>query len=481
MDARQPILLLIAVIVPLFLLLTGRRRALLGWVGVTLSVHIFDTTILTNLPAGRVVGLIYLPYALLSMPKWLRRAPAQAWMLNFVYLTVLGVLFGFLFPWPDTTGNRPLSMTAPGRTIVYLVRLVSDVSLTIFVASELQKPGRIFLLARSIVLGATLTALAGLLSFFTQFDPYFTITGLHDLAGNQRPRGLSFEPRGLGMATVYGLIVLIMMPGRLSFKRFSLTAINLLGLLASYSTSSLALLIAGLITAWTLLATRTRLLIISVLALMLAFVALAPLFVPMQFSVAMQSIQERIDPTNKLRGAVAENIGQEIAYRLDSFDASALLFLLDQPQYMLIGTGPGMMLLPASDYVPPGVYQLLYPKDRGLDGLPTQGLLLEISNSGILGLCLWLVQVAASYIALRRLSGNLVSRELAREWKFGRTLFLVATVFYVVQVSITSPVWAVMLGLGWAAADLGATYPGAEPVLGLNSNLPRRAIARTRL
>ncbi len=458
MDVRQLLLLALALAVPLVFFALGKPRLVLGWVGLTLSIHIFDTTIFTNLPAGRVVGLIYLPYAIASAPCWLRLEPAKAWMLNFCYLVALGLLFGFIWPWPDTTGLRPVIMTAPGRAVVFLTRLVSDLSLIVFMARELQKPGRLRLLGQSVALGASLTAIAAIFNFITKIDPYFTITGLRDLAGNQRARGLSFEPRGLGMACTYGLLMLIILPGRISTRRFGLIGINLLGLLVSYSTSSLALFLAGLITAWTFLSNRIRFTILGVVALLALLVALAPFVVPQQFAVATQSVRERIDPTSKLRGAVAENIVEMIAYRLDSFDASAVLFLADQPEYLFIGTGPGMMLLPASEYVPPGVYRLMYPPEKGLDGLPTHGMLLEVSNSGLIGLSLWLFQIISCFAALRLVTHTETDPEQAKYWRFGKALFIIGVVFYIVQVSMTSPVWSVILGIGWAAADQAAKH-----------------------
>ncbi|HEX6288542.1 MAG TPA: hypothetical protein VFZ66_05085 [Herpetosiphonaceae bacterium] len=456
MSVRQLLLLSIAVLVPCILLAVGNRRALLAWVGITLSVHIFDTSILTNLPAGRIVGLIYLPLAILSAPWWLRLRPAQAWLLNFAYLVVLGIAFGYIWPWPDTTGHRPLTMTAPGRAVIYSIRLISDLSLAVFVARELQKPGRIAVLGRAIVLGASLTALAGIFNFITTIDPYFTITGLRDLAGNQRARGLSFEPRGLGMACAYGLMVLIVMPGRLSLHRQGLLGINLLGLLVSYSTSALVIFVAGLAAAWLFLSNRIRLTIASIMLATGALVAAAPLVVPDQFEVALRSVQQRLDPSSGLRTEPPDHLGEVIAYRMDSFDASALLFLWDQPTYALIGTGPGMMLLPASEYVPPGIYRLIYPPEKGLDGLPTHGLLLEVSNSGVIGLSMWLVQVFSCYGALRILARQRAEPETARNWRFARDLFLIGTIFYVIQVSLTSPVWSIFLGIGWAAAAIVA-------------------------
>jgi hypothetical protein len=455
MDLRQLILLAVAVVVPLGLFALKRPRLVLGWICLTLSVHIFDTTIITNLPAARIVGLLYLPYALLTIRSWLRLVPAQLWLIAFVYLAALGLVFGFLWPWPDTSGNRPLTMTAPGRSIVYLSRLLADLSLTIFVARELRKPGALLFLGRMLVLGATISALAGIINLLRPgFDPYFTITGLRNLNGIQffRSRGLSFEPRGLGMACVYGLMILIIIPGRITLRRQILILVNLLGILVSYSTSSLALFAAGIVTAWLFISNRTRLLLLGVLLVAALFVGIGSVVVPQYFAIATQTVIDHIDPSERLGGAEPQNWGEAIAYRLDSFDASALLFLLDQPEYIVVGTGPGMMLLPASDYVPPGIFSLIYPKEKGLDGLPTHGPLLELSNGGVLGLVLWLAQIAYCWSVLRAAWRQELDQRRRQEWRFGEALFVIGVVFYTLQTSITSPIWAVMLAIGWAAA-----------------------------
>lgn len=454
---QQIILLAVAAIIPALLFALNRPRLVLAWVGITLSIHIFDTTTLTNLPAARIVGLLYLPYTLLSIRSWLRIVPAQAWVLTYIYLFVLGLVFGFLWPWPDISGNRPLTMTAPGRTVVYLTRLLADLSLTVFVARELRKPGALLFLGRMLILGATISALVGIANLLRPgFDPYFSITGLRNLNGVQlyRSRGLSYEPRGLGMACVYALMTLLIVPGRITLQRQALIVVNLLGILVSYSTSSLALFVAGMVTAWAFLSNRTRLLLGGVLIVMALLVGIASVVVPHQFAIAAQTIEEHLDPSIRLRGAKPETLAQNIAYRLDSFDASALLFLVDQPEYILLGTGPGMVLLPASEYVPPGLFRLIYPKERGLDGLPTHGPLLEISNAGLLGLVSWLVQIIYCWSALRIVARQQADPQRRREWKFGEALFVIGVVFYTLQVSITSPIWAVMLGIGWAAAML---------------------------
>lgn len=450
-ELRQPILLSIAVLIPLILLLRKQPRLLVGWVCFTLFVQVFDTVSLTNLPASRVTGLLYLPLAAFHLRDWSRLTPVRAWLLNFGALLLLGLLFGFLWPWPDMTMMRPFMLTAPGRTIVYLVRLLSDMSLMVLFAQVFRQPGTLLLAGRALVLAATISALAGLIYFVTQVDLYFLLTGLgEEILSRGRARGLTIEPRALGLVCAYGLMLLLI-GRRLLFRLWPvLLAVNLAGLLVTYSVSSMVMFLAGLATAWTFFSNRIRLIVLITAAIAAGMIGSAYLFLPQEFEQAVLTIQSRVDPDFKLMGIPPGSFGQEIAYRLDVFDACAMLFLLDQPEYALLGTGPGLVSLPASNYVPPGLYSMIWTPDVGINSLPSHGLLHEICNSGLVGLLLWGWQVLScgtALLAVRRFSSD---RDDSQVWTLGYAIFLVGVVFYVVQMSHT-PVWSMILGIGWAA------------------------------
>lgn len=473
-DLNQFILLAIAVGVPFVLFRMKQYNLLLGWACLTLFVQLFDTTVLTNLPAPRIVGLMYLPTAIKAFREWWGLKPVKAWVINYLYLLILGVIFGFLWPWPDTTMMRPYTLTAPGRTVVYSLRLISDLSLTVFAATQLRNAGNLYLVGRALVIGATLSALAGLLTLFTKFDLVYAITDFEDqFLTAERAHGLSAEPRGLGLACAYGLMILLIGQKRL-FKLWPvLLVINMAGLLSTVSTSALALLLAGVITGWVFFTNRTRGAILALILLAVILLFGASVFLPMQFSSAVQTIEARIDPSQKLSGIPPGTFGQEVAYRLDVFDASAMLFLLDEPFYALLGTGPGLVSLPASLHVPPGLYSAIWTPEVGVNSLPFHGILLEISNGGVLGVLLWFFQVITCWIALRFLANRQRGTIESEEWSFAWALFLIGTVFYLVQVSI-SPVWSIILGIGWAGVKLAMEYNAPDRSKAKERSRPQR-------
>ncbi|MCG3162167.1 MAG: hypothetical protein JMDDDDMK_03407 [Acidobacteria bacterium] len=463
-DFRQVVLLAVALAVPIALLWTKRERLLLGWVCATMFVQIFDTAIVTNLPAGRIVGLIYMPMAVAQARGWMKLKPVRAWMFNLVYLLILGLLFGWLWPWPDLTMARPFTLTAEGRSIIYSARLLSDISLAIFIANQLRQPSVIYYIGRAMVIGATLTALAGLIYLATKLDLYYPLTGIGEQASLiDRARGLSIEPRALGLSCAYGVMILLLGRERLFSFWPLLLLINLIALLTTYSASSFVLLFAGAVTAWLFFSNRERGMVIATLALAMLITAGAVVYLPQRVQYAIDTLQLRLDPDYKLSGIPPGSFGQEIAYRLDVFDASALLFLLDQPLYALIGTGPGLVSLPASYYVPPGLYSFIWTAEIGINSLPFHGLLLEVSNGGLLGLMLWFVQIFSCWGALRYLHIRFGSSGAKAEWTFAYAFFIIGAVFYTVQVS-SSPVWSIFLAIGWMATKTAAEKLNEERV-----------------
>lgn len=464
MEWQQNILLATAIIVPIILLRLKRRDLLLCWVCFTFPVQVFDTVPVTNLPATRIVGLILLPSAILQTRSWLKLKPMKAWMINFIYLLILGFLFGYLWPWPDITMSRPFTLAAQGRWLVYSMRLLTDLSLIVFVINQALKPGSMWLAGRAFVAGSTVSSLTALFEIATKIDLYEIITGLEEqLLTIARARGLAGEPRGLGLVCAYGIMILLIGRQKLFRGWMIMLVVNLSGLLLTYSASSLVLLGVGIVTAWVFLSNRLRWMVSGLIVVTALLVFTSVMFLPQQFEQGADTVQSRLDPERKLYDIPPGTFGQEIAYRLDVFDSSALLFLIDNPLYAVIGAGPGLVSLPASYYVPPGIYSVIWNPTVGINGLPFHGLLLELSNGGIFGLFLWCVQVYACWIALRRLSrsrSNLKPDE-ADEWEFAYALFLIGAVFYLVQVH-SSPIWSVILGIGCAAVKLTSESKASE-------------------
>lgn len=456
--ARQIVLLAISVSVPALLILFNKPRHLVGWCCFTLFTEVFDTTIFTNLPAGRVVGLVYLPVAIVAARDWLKLTPARAWLVNFIYLIGLGVLFGFVFPWPDSTGGfRPFNLMPQGRTIVYLVRVLSDFSVTILVVRALRDPSDTRIVTKWLTYGAAVTGAAGVVGYLLNIDFYLLITGLREYATRDfRERGLSFEPRGLGLSCAYGLTLLLIKPRRT--QKDWLVMIPIAGgLLFSFSTSGLACFAVGVALVFCFGSGRNRIALATAAIALLLMLTIIAVVRPALFGDATHEISSRLEGRGTTEANDPPNMAEAIALRLDVFDASAALFLVRNPRYIFIGTGPGLVSLPASFHVPKGIYTVVWP--NGIDSLPTHGLLHELANSGVIGIVTWLIGVWSSMKALNYFAAHDHRRGPYRE---ARLVFIVGMVFFLLQIS-PSPIWAVFRGVGWhaVAARLRGRRPAA--------------------
>lgn len=478
-DPRQLLLLLIAVLVPAIAFVTNRPKMILGWVGFTLFVQIFDTSILTNLPAGRLVGLLFFPATIRQFRQWGRLPPARAWLINFLYLVFLGFLFGYLMPWPDTSGMRAFTVRAEGRTTIFLIRTLSDLSLTVFVMSQVVRPGGFDTLRKWMVRGAALSAGLALTTLVTKVDFYSLITGLR-LYGRSdfRPRGLAFEPRGLGLACAYGLILLLSKKQRSGTDWLLLVVIGA-GLAVSSSSSALATMLVGLLVIGLLGTMRVRFAMVGAVTMIGLVLLLLAAVAPQLIERSRDAIVSRAQGRGVVEANFPRNAAEAVALRMDVFDSAASMFLLRNPKYILIGTGPGLISLPASDYIPLGLYKAVFPI---IDNPPSHGVLLELANTGVLGVAVWMFQVLAIFVAGRRLRHY---HGLPFPPHAATTSFIVGAALYAIQVS-PSPFWAVFLGVGWAiaaeaaalqlairrarrerrAAAMAAPVPQATPALG---------------
>lgn len=90
-------------------------------------------------------------------------------------------------------------------------------------------------------------------------------------------------------------------------------------------------------------------------------------------------------------GHLEERLGyfaeSDVAKKLEVFDAASVNFLNHNPKYYFLGTGPGLIYLPAGDSI--------LPRDQPIWGnhfeaLPHMGAVLILSNSGLIGLLFFL-------------------------------------------------------------------------------------------
>ena len=452
MDSRSLVLLAIAIVVPLFLIVTRRDQALLAWICLVVCIDIFSPTLVVNWSASRIVGLLIIPRAVLFLKETLRTSAGRALVLQYLWLVLLGIVFGFLIPWDDGF-YRSVTQTAQGRAVVQFVRLASELSLALFVASWVARTQRPDIVVKYVLWGAGITSLFAIVQFMTRVDIYYVITGLRTLyeQSSDRVRGLNYEPRGLGLIAGTGLLLLFVWWGYLRRSlRLLAVGMTLVGaLLLTMSVSAVIVLLAGSaalffyerrIRKWILVSTGCLLLVVSL-----------ALFFPTPQYVADYADSAGYRLSTGKYYVSPSNLLEEFALRLEVFDTSSLLFLYDNPLYIVTGTGPGLISIPATWYIPLGPRTFLSEEDRTpMFALPTMGSILELSNGGLLLVSLWLIYVVSTMRSFRYLIR--VNERESWPWRVGRATFLAGLAVYIVQASPLSAIWSVFVGIGLSAS-----------------------------
>ena len=455
-------LLVIAFVVPAILLLAHRDRLVLAWIGICVGFQVLDTSILTNLPAARLVGLLVIPRVMCSIREAWRTTPGRALFTQFLYLTLLAVIFGFIFPWPNVDVARAFNQLAPGRATIYLIRTAADISITLFVAQQTLRFNRPLPLTRWILVGSTVACFGGMLEFITKFDLYGNITGLVPMNYPFRMRGFNFEPRALGLISVQGLLLcLILYSRRRSLGIIFLAGLHAIGLFLSGSTSALAVAMVGSLG---LLAADKRYRasifapLIAVAGILSILVLTQPQYIETYIENALLRLTtERIDEANRPESGI-----ENISARVDVLDGPPLLFFASNPLFLLIGVGPGLISLPSAAYIPAAPY-FDEVREAGINSPPSSGLLLEMSNAGLFGLALW----ATIFFSSLRAFSTLTERGLPRaeQWLLERNTFFAIGITYLVQAPV-SPIWPIVMGSGIGAACLASRRRKVSAVQG---------------
>jgi hypothetical protein len=437
--------LTVIVLVPLWLLTTRRHNGLLLWIGATLGVEVFNVSVFgPNLQPLEMVGLVYLPFAAKDWQQISRTAPGKWLAFSLGLLFVLGILYGYLFPWPDLTGERGWTQVAAGRSVIYLGHMILLFSVSFYIAQRVQTPGTINRLLRYIIIGTSIAAIGALIQQVTNTDILPILSpGARDWTGIERLRGFNGEPRITAQWCAMGFLLLFGMKhyGR---GRLPLLMLHGIALFLTVSSAGIITLIAGM--GMIILFSGRRIVVRVAIALILSVLLLV--ITPLLESTASnivgdweQNIMSRL--LKQSADYTAEtNLGETIANRLEVFDASAFRFLWYNPTYFLLGTGPGLVSLPASDYM--SALAISIYGDR-IDSIPHSGAIQVLSNSGIVGVLLWLGLVVSAYQAIARQAK--VNAEL--EWQDAKVFFVVFSALFALQAVL--PIWYLFFGV-----DLGA-------------------------
>lgn len=472
MDWRGYIILAIGLGVPLALLLQRREQELLAWLCLTVGINIFDARLALNLPAARLVGLIVLPFLPLGafeFERLLATRPMKILLAGLAWLAFLSIVYGFLYPWPNEGYLRPFVLTAPGRVMIYGVRLVADLGIALLVARRLIRGTPPEEVLRLLLIGTSIAVVGGLIEAATHIQLYEILSGFPINQSPGRVRGFNFEPRGLGLTMVQGgFVALLWSRHRHSRWVMALAIAHFVVLLMAVSASALITAAFG----WLCLLIfepKARAPLITAALVAIGGVILL-LLVGNDLSVTAAWVANLTQRFTLRQGfdLVAQAPIKTLAQLLDIFDYTAFMALTSSPLGMLIGFGPGLVMLPGSKFIPSdGRWSWVVETNEGITSPPTMGILLEWSNGGIPMLLLWFAFVITCTRALSAMAAR--DPENADSWRLGRGAFIAIAGTYLIQGSL-SQIWPIFMGLGLGASVLAhrahsrVTAPAMAPI-----------------
>ena len=380
----QPLLLLLCTAIPGFLIYVKKRTDLsIVWLALIIVCDIFNSQLYMNLAALLIFGMTVTPYLWFNRKDFYSNRAVQLLSIYFIYLVLLGIYHGFVLPWPDLSGVRSFKDQAQWRTILHLGRTVCEWFVVLFLVLEIErKPKQILsLFLRTMFFASIALAMSALLEKALQIDFYHFFTRGRALLLPDRPRGFAYEPRGLSQNLAYAMLLTPFVP----LPRWKYFFVPLFAFVAIYFTisfSGIAVLVSGLILLGILFPIShlefIRRNLKSASGVCLAVMVVLAISISALPKSSLHHMHVRLDYL----------FDSGVAEKLEVFDAASVNFLDHHPKYYLLGTGPGLIYLPAGDYI---LERDKYIWNNHFEALPHLGAVLIISNSGLLGLCIFIL------------------------------------------------------------------------------------------
>ncbi len=439
------IVIIIGLLLPAALLLKKKHELLAYWIAFICVIDLFNSQQFLNISAFKLTGLVVTPYLISQFKVIFKNKLIRLLLVYFSYLLILGVIFGLIFPWVDPTGIRAVKDLAPSRAILHLGSLFLEFMAIIYLGVQFSKKKSLidsFFLV--FLLGVLITCIGAFIESYFLVDIYHFFTkGNQMIMNSLRPRGFSYEPRGLGQSTAVGLTLLMFYYDRIPKKVLfiSLPFCIYFGFIMSMSAAGIVTLLIGL----------TLTIFFSLLKKRLAFfkssifkiTLILTLLLPLSYFVLGQQTKDNFKSHLGKRSYIL--FGTSFLEKIEDQEAAALNFLVKNPLHFLIGTGPGLIYLPSVEYrIDKYLSQDHQPEKNAFNTLPHMGWLLQLSNGGALSLGLLIFIFFAFYQNLRRENSDSSNRHLQ--------LFLLLSCLYLFQIRLIYYA-ALSIGLAYSLKD----------------------------
>ncbi len=394
----QPIMVLICLLLPAYFLYRNQDKKLITWIALCVTLDIFNSQVYLNLTALKLTGLVALPYAFLNLKNIFQNKGVKLLLLFFLLMLSLGIIYGYLIPWEDPTGLRKFKDLPQGRSILHLGSMFLEFLVAVVLSKKFFIKENRDHAIKVLYYGCLILGLSMLIEFILSqlnqhFDFYHFFTGGREYHVPKRMRGFAYEPRGAAQNCAYGILISIIYFRKSYLKLIcSILFFTVVGFVLTFSMTGLITLCCGLAILFGTLIYLTHLgkaqiKIKYVVHGITTFIIFASTLGIYFYNNSGHDSKWQAWMTNfKKRSFILES--NSLAGKLEVFDGAAVNFLSQNKKHLLIGTGPGLVALPATNYI--------LEKDRRdfpvmFNALPHMGAILMLSNGGILAISIWLI------------------------------------------------------------------------------------------
>jgi len=311
---------------------------------------------------------------------------------EFGVIVILSVVFGVLIPWEDHSGLRSWTQQSEGRAVIQTIRIFNEIIIVYFIAWVLWK-GKVSMnfLILSIGVTASIGVMVAIYDFFNDYVILENVAVLReDLVG--RFIGFNGEPKGLGRnsAVSYGILLVYYLTREKDTRILFILAILALGVVLSLSASSYILFVAVNVIIFIVYVRNSRR-SISVIGIVIVLIVGEIVRINYFPSTTTLKIEKALYGEEDI---IVKN-EPRVFTRFDIFDRLALNFLYNNPIYILTGTGPNMISIPASIYIPKNSWAF---KERRIDSVPNVLIINIIARSGLIGFSILFIGLYRFYL-----------------------------------------------------------------------------------
>tara|TARA_R110000868_G_scaffold155691_6_gene382202 strand:- start:74577 stop:75893 length:1317 start_codon:yes stop_codon:yes gene_type:complete len=388
---------------PFVLVLKKKYEILSCWLALICMVDIFNSQAYLNLSALKLTSIALIPFYIRELSSLFKIKQFRIIFYSFCYLLILALYFSFVSPWVDETDFRPKKDLPPIRPILHLASNILEFMAFVYfgkLASANKKLVSIFF--KSVIASGLVLSISVLLELIFQFDFYHFFTSgtkLKFMSG--RPRGFSYEPRGLAQSTGFALLITIMYWKDIKTQLKTLITITCfyLGFILPASATAVISLCWGLALILTIrLVTRRKIEIKT--KQILQFLLCTAVIVVSTFLLPEKTVNTISSHFKERYTSLSSG---SILSRLEDQESSAMNFLIENPAYLITGVGPGMIYIPGVDHREARFAESNpFTKSSPFNVLPHMGLILLLSNGGLIYLSLFAYLLTTSWKYLKQ-------------------------------------------------------------------------------